>query len=111
MNLNNSDAFSKTFPGKVQSYLAAGKPIIAALNGEGTNVILESQAGLVSNSGDHKRLAENIEKMSNYNDKELEYLSRLAKDYSDKNYSRENLINIFVEKLNSVLTRDNKEKN
>jgi len=35
-------------PSKVQSYLAAGKPILAAMDGEGARVVLEAGAGLVS---------------------------------------------------------------
>ena len=36
-----------TIPGKLQSYLACGKPIIASLNGIGAKIINESKSGLI----------------------------------------------------------------
>jgi glycosyltransferase involved in cell wall biosynthesis len=109
VNLKDSEAFSKTLPGKVQTYLASGKPILAALNGEGANIILESKAGLVSNSGDYTKLAENIEKMCSYSSEQLDFLGVKAKEYSDINYSRENLLNTLVEKMRSVFKKNSKE--
>ena len=45
------------FPGKLQSYLAAGIPIIGMLNGEGTRIIEDSQAGIACAAGDSAGLA------------------------------------------------------
>lgn len=47
VSLKRAEIFAQTVPAKVQSYLAAGRPIIAALDGEGARVITESGAGLV----------------------------------------------------------------
>lgn len=63
VTLKNSDIFSFTIPSKIQSYLAAGRPIIAALNGEGANIIQESGAGLVSPSEDAEQLADNLKQL------------------------------------------------
>lgn len=46
VTLRNEPIFSLTIPGKVQSYLACGRPIIAALDGEGRRVIDEAGAGI-----------------------------------------------------------------
>jgi glycosyltransferase involved in cell wall biosynthesis len=55
--------FSLMIPGKVQSYCAAGKPILAVLEGEGSQIIREAEAGLVSEPGKPEQLAENLLKM------------------------------------------------
>ena len=60
VSLKKSKIFSLTIPSKVQSYLACGKPIIGALDGEGANVILNAKAGLVATAGDSKSLADII---------------------------------------------------
>jgi colanic acid biosynthesis glycosyl transferase WcaI len=57
VSLKAEPTFAMTIPGKVQSYLAAGKPLLGMLDGEGARVIDESGAGLVAPSGDAKALA------------------------------------------------------
>ena len=46
-----------TIPGKLQSYLAAGQPVIAMLNGEGADVVERAGAGMTCAAGDHQGLA------------------------------------------------------
>ncbi len=58
VSLKAEPIFAMTIPGKVQSYLAAGKPLLGMLDGEGARVIEESGAGLVVPSGDAQALAQ-----------------------------------------------------
>lgn len=51
---------SLTLPGKVQSYMAVGKPIIGAIDGETKTVIEEAQCGFCGKAEDADELAENI---------------------------------------------------
>ena len=46
VTLRSEPVFSLTIPGKVQSYLKSGKPILAGLNGEGASIVSESGAGI-----------------------------------------------------------------
>ena len=57
VSLKRNPAFAVTIPSKVQSYLACGKPILAALDGEGARVIEEARAGVVCPPEDAERLA------------------------------------------------------
>ncbi|MDY0835422.1 glycosyltransferase family 4 protein [Pseudomonas sp. SED1] len=57
VSLKTNDVFEKTIPGKVQAYLASGKPILGMINGEAARVIDESGAGLSCPSGDATALA------------------------------------------------------
>ena len=43
---------AQTIPSKVQAYLAAGKPILAALDGEGAEVVREATAGIACDAED-----------------------------------------------------------
>ena len=45
VSLKDGDIFAYTVPSKLQAYLAAGKPIIASLRGEGARVLEEAKAG------------------------------------------------------------------
>ncbi len=60
VTLVRSPIMSQTIPSKVQSYLAAGRPIIAALDGEGANVVLESGAGVAVPAEDPGALADSV---------------------------------------------------
>lgn len=58
VSLARSPIMSQTVPSKVQAYLAAGKPIIASLDGEGARVLEESGAGVSCPAEDAAALAE-----------------------------------------------------
>lgn len=58
---------SLTLPGKVQSYMAVGKPIIGAIDGETQNVIKEAECGLCDAADDAGMLVENIKKFISTN--------------------------------------------
>lgn len=60
VTLKHENAVGLTLPGKVQDYLAAGKPLIGAIDGEAMRVIRESGCGVCVHSGDFVGLAEAI---------------------------------------------------
>ena len=60
MTLRRDPAFAMTVPSKLQSYLACGRPIIAALDGEGARVLDEAGAGLTCPAEDARALADAV---------------------------------------------------
>lgn len=58
VTLRPDPVFALTIPSKIQSYLAAGKPIIGALDGEGARVIDGSRGGYACPAGDSAALAD-----------------------------------------------------
>ena len=88
-----SDEFSKlTLPGKVQSYMASGKPIIASVDGEGQEIIKEAKCGFVSNAEDYNALAENIKAFSLLSKEEIKILGENSYNYCKKNFSKDSFI-------------------
>ena len=57
LTLDGSSKIGDTLPVKMQGYMAAGKPVLAAVNGAGKEVIEESGCGLAVNAGDVQGLA------------------------------------------------------
>jgi glycosyltransferase involved in cell wall biosynthesis len=57
VTLRDEPIFALTIPGKIQSYLACARPVIAALAGEGARVVSEAQAGLACPPEDPAALA------------------------------------------------------
>jgi glycosyltransferase involved in cell wall biosynthesis len=60
VTLRRDPVLALTIPSKVQSYLAAGKPIVGSLDGEGAAVIQEAGAGLCAPAEDAEALASQV---------------------------------------------------
>lgn len=56
--LRRDAAFALTIPSKLQSYMACGKPILAAIDGEGANIIRKSGSGIAVPAEDAISLAD-----------------------------------------------------
>lgn len=86
-----------TLPRKVQSYLAAGKPVLAALEGEAERVIREAQCGMCCGFEDAKGLAHIVRAFaSGANTQEL---GKNARAYYEKHFSKAS----FFERLEQAL--------
>jgi glycosyltransferase involved in cell wall biosynthesis len=92
VTLRDDPVMATTIPGKVQSYLACGKPIIGALNGSGRDVIQESGAGYCVASGDVDSFAGAVMKMRLQSLQQIAAMGGLARAYYLKHFDRENLI-------------------
>lgn len=77
---------SLTLPGKVQSYMAVGKPIIGAIDGETKTVIEEAQCGFCGRAEDEDELAENIRKFIKNPNRDL--MGENAKAYYEKHFEQ-----------------------
>lgn len=87
ITLKANKTLSLTLPGKVQSYMAAGKPIIGAIDGETRSVISEAACGYTCEAEDYKTLSELIRSFC-YNS-EKEQMGKNAINYYINNYSKD----------------------
>ena len=62
LTLMDDPDISRTLPGKVQTYMAAGKPILCAANGEVQDVIHEANCGYAVDAGDWQGMAESVKR-------------------------------------------------
>jgi len=92
VTLKKDPVFAITIPSKVQSYLACGKPIVAALDEEGARVIDESGGGVSVPAGDADALAEVVLKMYGMPKSDLESMGQLSKRYSQRHFERNSLL-------------------
>jgi len=93
VTLKNDKYLSYTLPGKVQSYLAAGKPIVGAINGETARVIEEAGCGYCCKAEDYKELAAIILMFSNSNEKLK--MAQAAREMYQKEYRKEQFMQIL----------------
>ena len=91
VTLKKDPIFALTIPSKIQSYLACGKPIIAALNGEGSRIIEEARAGITCPAEDPDALAEAVIKMYSMSKTERDTIGFNGRLYFEKHFEREGL--------------------
>ncbi|MDR6605620.1 glycosyltransferase family 4 protein [Pseudomonas synxantha] len=101
VTLKQDEAFSYTIPSKVQAYLAAGRPIIAALDGEGARVIQEAGAGLTTAAQDAEGMANCIEQLFRMTSDERESLGQAGRAYYLEHFEMERQSQRLVEILSS----------
>ena len=92
ITLKKADIFSYTIPGKLQSYLACGKPIIGSLDGIGNEIIVESNSGLASEAENSKSLSQNLLLMMNTSIEERNKMGKFGLDYFNKHFKKEKLL-------------------
>ncbi|MEY3639105.1 MAG: hypothetical protein RIR68_2238 [Pseudomonadota bacterium] len=94
VTLADQEIFSMTIPGKLQSYLAAGVPIVAALNGEGAEVIRLANAGFACPAGDSSELAAIVLKMSEISLADRQAMGKNGMEYSQREFDRHRVIDM-----------------
>lgn len=92
VTLKRDPIFSLTVPGKIQSYMACGRPIVAALDGEGGHLVVESGAGLSVPAENPDALAEAVLTMYRMSKEERDAMGISGKEYCEANFDREMLI-------------------
>lgn len=97
VTLKADPVLSLTLPGKVQSYMAVGKPIIGAIDGETKVVIEDAQCGFCGKADDNVELAENIIRFVDSQNKVEMGLN--ARKYYEEHFEEK----LFMDKLESRL--------
>lgn len=92
VTLRKEHIFSLTIPSKIQSYLACGKPILAALDGEGSRIIEEADGGFAVPAENPNKLAEAVLAMYNMSKTERQKLGKNSRNYFEKQFDRNILL-------------------
>lgn len=93
VTLKADPIFAMTIPGKLQTYLSAGIPVIAMLDGEGADLVDRSGVGLVSPAGNSAALAQNVLKMSKMSKDLLFSMGVKGREAMTREFDRDKLIN------------------
>jgi glycosyltransferase involved in cell wall biosynthesis len=96
VHLKNDPLFSITIPSKTQAYMAIGKPIVMAVNGDASNLIKKANAGICIEPQNPEALAEAIMVLSKYDCDELRELGSSARTFYLKELSLDAGVNKFI---------------
>jgi len=97
LTLTADPFISMTLPGKAQTYMAVGKPILAAADGEIPAVLRESRCGFCARAEDAEGFANAVRKFLDCEDKSQ--LGRNAREYYLNHFTRD----MFMENLEREL--------
>ncbi|WP_193337150.1 glycosyltransferase family 4 protein [Devosia beringensis] len=102
VTLKAEPIFSYTIPSKVQAYLAAGRPIIAALDGEGARIIEQAGAGLTVAAENAPALARAIEKMADTPEVVRNAMGKSGRSYYEQHFTADELADALVAHLGAA---------
>lgn len=98
--LVKSELLEATIPAKVTSYLASGKPMVLAMDGEARKLVNEkAKCGYAGPTGDADALAKNIKKLYNLSPKERKKMGDRGRAYHFKHFERNLILNKFYKFL------------
>ncbi len=102
VSLAKQPILAQTVPSKLQSYLAAGKPILASLDGEGARVVGEAEAGIATPAEDASALAAAARRLYAATPAERLAMGARARAYYDRHFDPQKLGSRLVGILSSV---------
>ncbi|MFA6901877.1 MAG: glycosyltransferase family 4 protein [Gallionellaceae bacterium] len=108
VTLADRPIFAATIPNKVQAYLAAGRPIIACLNGEGARLVVEAGAGLATPAENARALADTILTLYRLSPSEREIMGINGRKYYQQHFDHERLIDQLIMHLQAASRNGNK---
>jgi glycosyltransferase involved in cell wall biosynthesis len=105
VTLNADPTMALTVPSKVQSYLAAGRPIVAALDGEGARVVREAGAGIACPAGDATALAQAVRTLHSMPAEERRRMGEAGRHCYREQYDPAHLVPQLVGHLHDAAAR------
>lgn len=104
-SLSASPDLGMTVPAKIASYMAAAKPLLASMDGEGAAAVAEAGCGLVSAAEDVDALAANMAALCAVSDEQRTEMGRRAFAYYETHYRRR----AVLDRLEEFILRGNQE--
>lgn len=95
--LSKSQLFEYGIPAKIQSYMASGKPIVAAMNGSANTLINTSGSGIAVKSGDSQGLANAILTLYKMTPLQRKKIGEMARKYHFAHFERNYNLNRVIE--------------
>jgi glycosyltransferase involved in cell wall biosynthesis len=105
VHLKDDPLFNITIPHKTLTYLASGKPILAAVAGDTAEVVKQAGAGITCQPSNPNALAEAVKRLYATRKTELQLMGRNGRKAAQTLYSREYL----TAEIEAVLRRVEKQ--
>jgi len=97
VSLKGDEIFRLTAPAKIQAYMAAGKPIVGMISGEGNALIKDSGCGVAVEAGDAAGLVEVVRKVKAMPSSELTVMGLRGQEYCHQHFDKKMLLDKLCE--------------
>jgi glycosyltransferase involved in cell wall biosynthesis len=95
LSFSDNKLFDKTIPAKLQSYLACGMPILAAVGGETKSLVEYGECGYVSPTNNVKLLYDNIIKFYHLKSEKIKEMSQRSLFISNQLFNKDSILSQF----------------
>ncbi len=102
VSLVRSPIMGQTVPSKVQAYLAAGRPIVASLDGEGARVVTEAGAGVACPAEDAEALSEAVLRLRQMSPAQLERFGTAGREYYQQHFDPVMLSQRLIQSIRDI---------
>lgn len=92
ITLQKDPVLCLTLPGKLQSYMAAGKPIIGAIDGEAAVVVNDAECGFVGDAENSEKLSDCVRRFVSLAEQVRDNFGKNARNYYLSHFSRDKFI-------------------
>ena len=110
VHLTDAKLFEITIPSKTQAYMAIGRPMIMAVNGDAADLVREAQCGIVVKPNDSDDLCASIVKLARTSKDELKEFGQRGKEFYFENLSMSKGVSHFNVVFKRVLKSNGKNE-
>ncbi|MCL2488446.1 MAG: glycosyltransferase family 4 protein [Oscillospiraceae bacterium] len=103
LTLSGDGVGTMTLPAKAQSYMSAGKPILAAADGASSAIIAESKCGWCVPANDPQKLAAAMEVVINTSREKLIQYGNNGREYYERKYTKEEFMDALYLMINDTI--------
>lgn len=103
VHLKKDSLFEISIPSKTQAYMAMGKPILMAVQGDAADLVKEAKCAVEAMSEDADSIANAAKKLASFSDEELAEMGYRAKAYYNDHLALKIGVARFAEIFNEVI--------
>ena len=107
VTLADEPIFAATVPNKIQAYMAAGRPILACLNGEGARIVQDSGAGITIAAENAPALAAAVIKLYGMSAQDRADMGARGPLYFKEHFDHNRLIDVLIRHLSALSRIEN----
>lgn len=97
------EMYKTTYPNKVFDYMAAGKPIVLAIDGVIRKVVEKAQCGLFCQPGNPEAIANVVTQLNAMTESKREALGARGRHYLQKHFDRKKTVKLFSDMIEKMV--------
>lgn len=105
VHLKKDPLFTITIPSKTLAYLACGRPLLMAVEGDAADLVAAADAGLVCAGEDPGAMADAVMALRAMTSREREVMGRAGRDYFETHFTLDRVVGAYERLLDGIRRR------